>query len=77
MSRRKDLERYQRLKDANPDYSGFRGASTSSALPAPQLETVVCSQCHRRRNVPVDTVPEDRDSFVCRSCQDSGEPEDA
>ena len=70
MSRRKDQERYIRLKEQNPDYVGFRGANTTSARPAAALETVVCSVCQRRRNVPIDTIPADRNSFVCLSCQE-------
>ena len=75
MSRRKDLEHYQRIKQANPDYVGFRGAKTVSANPPPALETVVCSLCGRKRNVAGDTLPEDRDSYVCLSCQERGLPE--
>ena len=71
MSRRKDLERYLRLKQANPDYQGFRGAETASKKPG-SLETVVCSVCRRKRNVASDTLPADRDSYVCLSCQEVG-----
>ena len=72
MSRRKDRERFQRMKEQNPDYTGFRGADTVVATPPPPpvLESVVCSVCNRRRNVPVETLPEDRSSFVCLRCQD-------
>ena len=35
-----------------------------------QLESVICSVCHRRRNVPADTLPADRDAFVCMQCQE-------
>ena len=72
MSRRKDRERFQRMKEQNPEYTGFRGADTVVATPPPPpvLESVVCSVCNRRRNVPVETLPEDRSSFVCLRCQD-------
>ena len=70
MSRRKDLERYLRLKEANPDYQGFRGAETASRK-TESLETVVCSVCRRKRNVASDTVPADRDAYVCLSCQEA------
>ena len=70
MSRRKDLERFSRLKQQNPNYVGFRGASTEAAPPPPALESVVCSRCHRKRNVDSGTLPEDRSSFVCISCQE-------
>ena len=75
MSRRKDLERYLRLKRDNPDYSGFRGANTLAERPAQALESVLCSVCGRKRNVTSDTIPADRDSFVCLNCQGSSLPE--
>ena len=70
MSRRKDQERFTRLKEQNPDYVGFRGPNTTPARPAVALETVDCSVCQRKRNVPSDTIPADRSSFVCLSCQE-------
>ena len=70
MSRRKDLERYLRLKEQNPGYAGFRGVSTATERPAADLVSIVCSVCQRKRNVASDTLPEDRSTFVCRSCQD-------
>ena len=71
MSRRKDLERYQRLKQANPDYRGFRGAETASRK-TESLETVVCSVCRRKRNVAGEALPADPDAYVCLSCQEAG-----
>ena len=71
MSRRKDLERFLRLKQDNPGYQGFRGGSTVTEKPPPALESVVCSVCDRKRNVASDTIPEDRDNFVCMTCQGS------
>ena len=73
MSRRKDQERFQRLKAQNPDYVGFRGADTAPPRPPEVLESVVCSVCNRRRNVAVSTLPEDRSTFVCLRCQDQEE----
>ncbi|MFQ6029855.1 MAG: hypothetical protein ACE5Q6_20455 [Dehalococcoidia bacterium] len=73
MSRRKDRERFLRLKEQNPDYVGFRGGDTAAvtAAAAPQLVMAVCSVCQRRRNVPEASLPEDRDTFVCLQCQES------
>ena len=70
---RKERERFIRLRDANPDYQGFRGAATVTAPvppPAPVTESVACSVCNRRRNVNVDTLPEDRSTYVCLRCQE-------
>ncbi len=75
MSRRKDLERFSRLKQQNPNYTGFRGAEAAVAPPPPALESVECSRCHRKRNVASDTIPQDRSSFVCISCQEPAEGE--
>ena len=73
MSRRKDRERFLRIKEQNPGYMGFRGANAATEAPplAPVLETVVCSVCQRRRNVPVDTLPADRADYVCLRCQEA------
>ena len=72
MSRRKDRERFNRMKEQNPDYTGFRGADTVVAAPPPPpvLESVACSVCQRRRNVPVETLPADRAEYVCLRCQE-------
>lgn len=70
---RKDRERFMRLKEANPDYQGFRGLATVTAAtppPQPATESVTCSVCNRRRNVTVDNLPEDRSAYVCLRCQE-------
>ncbi|PKB72852.1 MAG: hypothetical protein BZY75_04910 [SAR202 cluster bacterium Io17-Chloro-G7] len=68
MSRRKDMERFLNRRQQNADYVGFRGVQ-SVATPIPvALESAVCSVCQRKRNVEVDTLPEDRSTFVCMSC---------
>ena len=70
---RKDRERFQRLRDVNPDYVGYRGTDTVITQPPPATETVVCSVCNRKRNVASDSLPEDISTFVCLRCQeDSG-----
>lgn len=73
MSRRKDLERFRRMKEQNPNYAGFRGGNVAPAEPPPTLETAVCSVCARKRNVPSHTLPSDRSAFVCLSCQGARE----
>lgn len=70
MSRRKDQERFLRLKAENPDYTGFRGGNTVTAKAQVALESVICSVCQRKRNVAVDTLPSDRQTYVCQRCQD-------
>ena len=70
MSRRKDQERFARLKAQNSEYQGFRGPNTQTEKPAEVLETVVCSVCNRKRNVPADSLPDVRASFVCLRCQE-------
>ena len=68
---RKDRERFQRLKEGNPDYAGYRGLNTvTTRAPSPTTETVVCWSCHRKRNVASDNLPEDRSTYVCLRCQD-------
>ncbi len=69
---RKDRERFQRLRDGNPDYVGYRGLDTVTVnqAPSPAMETVVCSVCNRRRNVASDSLPEDVSTFVCLRCQE-------
>ena len=73
---RKDRERFQRNRDANPDYAGYRGPSTvtvrAPSVASPATETVVCSVCNRKRNVASDSLPEDVSAYVCLSCQDEG-----
>ncbi len=70
MSRRKDAERFQRLKAQNPGYVGFRGAEIASARPVPVMESVTCSVCNRKRNVDSSTLPADRNDYVCLRCQE-------
>ena len=70
MSRRKDRERFEQRSQANPDYVGFRGANTVIDKPSVPTESITCSVCNRKRNVPSDTIPTDRDTFVCLRCQD-------
>ena len=69
MSRRKDQERVRRLKQQNPDYVGFRGVRTE-ATPPPALESVECSVCGRRRNVPTESLPSDRSTYMCLRCRE-------
>ncbi len=71
LSRRKDMERYLRLKQQNADYVGCRGVGMAAAPEPVALESAVCSVCQRKRNVEVDTLPEDRSTFVCIICQET------
>ena len=72
MSRRKDRERFLRLKQENPGYLGFRGdAQTAVTAPAPELISLVCTVCRRKRNVPVEAVSGAGEDYVCIRCQDN------
>ena len=71
MSHRKDRERFEQRRRSNPGYVGFRGADTVIDKPSAPVESVVCSVCNRKRNVPTDTVPADRETYVCLRCQES------
>jgi hypothetical protein len=70
VSRRKDRERFLQLKQQNPDYAGFRGTDTAPAKAPEATVGVVCSVCRRKRNVPGGSLPANRDSFVCLTCQE-------
>ena len=71
---RKDRVRFQRLRDSNPDYVGYRGKETTTVqAPLPETETVVCSVCNRKRNVDSDSLPENVSTFVCLRCQEDAE----
>ena len=71
---RKDRERFQRLRDSNPEYVGYRGKETATAqTPLSETETVVCSACNRKRNVDSASLPEDVSTFVCLRCQEDAE----
>lgn len=71
---RKDRERFQRLRDSNPDYGGYRGKETVAVQARlPETETVVCSVCNRKRNVDSDNLPDDVSTFVCLRCQEDAE----
>jgi hypothetical protein len=74
LSRKKDLEKFRRLKADNPAYTGFRGANTVTVKPQAALETVICSVCQRKRNVASETLPAERQTYVCQRCQDSQSP---
>ena len=70
MSRRKDRERFLQLKQQNPGYLGFRGnAPAAVAAPVPELTSMLCTVCQRKRNVPVESVSGVDEDFVCIRCQ--------
>ena len=69
MSRRKDRERFDAMKRQNPDYTGFRGYGVESdATRGTPLQTMTCSVCGRKRNVPVGTYIVEGEDYVCLSC---------
>ena len=55
----------------NPGYLGFRGnAPAAVAAPVPELVSVMCTVCQRKRNVPVESVSGAGEDYVCIRCQD-------
>ena len=77
MSRRKDRERLEEMRRIDPDYKGFRGQENEPLTgPRGQLEAVTCTVCGHKRNVPAGIAPEQRETFVCASCQDPNAAED-
>jgi len=78
MSRRKNKERFLAIKKQNPDYVGFRGpAADNSSTSEPPLDKVACSRCGRTRNVPVGVALEHRTDYVCSTCKEESEIDDA
>ena len=68
---RKDRERFQRLRETNPDYAGYRGLDTASVRsPTQETVTMTCSTCQRKRNVTAVSLPEDMGQFICMRCQE-------
>ncbi|MCH8108528.1 MAG: hypothetical protein IIB15_00220, partial [Chloroflexi bacterium] len=54
MGRRRDMERYEKMKRLNPDYKGFRGHQNEPDQPGKTpLESATCRICGRKRNVVV------------------------
>ena len=71
MSRKKDRERFTAMKQLNPDYMGFRGNSPPEAVSNREaLQTVTCSECGRKRNVPTNVATEHSKDYVCATCQE-------
>lgn len=71
MGRRRDLERYEKMKRLNPDYKGFRGHQNEPDQPGKTpLESVTCRICGRKRNVAVGIALEQGSSYVCVRCSD-------
>ena len=69
MSRKKDRERFEAMRQLDPDYDGFRGHPTEPSRPGKTpLEAVTCSVCGRKRNVPRGVAEERGDSYVCSRC---------
>ena len=78
MSRRKDRDRFTEMQRLDPDYRGFRGYGQEPTRAGnTPLETLTCSVCGRRRNVPAGIALEHGDKYVCLSCSEEaeGEPE--
>ena len=71
MGRRRDTQRYERMKRLNPDYRGFRGYANEPDKPGnTPLVAVTCSACGRKRNVAVGVAQEQGDGYVCVRCSE-------
>ena len=69
MGRRRDEQRFERMKRLNPDYKGFRGYDREPTRPGnTPLVAVTCSACSRKRNVPVGIAQAQGDAYVCVRC---------
>ena len=78
MSRRRDRERVDAMRRLNPDYRGFRGYRSEPNRPGnTPLESVTCSVCGRKRNVPRGVALEQGDSYVCSRCAEEGKAPEA
>ena len=75
MSRRKDRERFQAMRDMDPDYRGFRGYGAEPSQGNVPLESVNCAVCGRTRNVPRGIAVEQRDSYICSNCLEKQDEE--
>ena len=73
MSRRKDRERFLDKKHRYPEYVGFRGHNSEPDRRGQgQMQSVTCSVCGRRRNVPLGVALESGGEYVCMACQQAG-----
>jgi hypothetical protein len=73
VSRRKDRERFEAMRRLDPDYKGFRGdAAEPDRKGNAPLESVVCTACGRKRNVPRGVALEQGPAYVCTSCVEDG-----
>jgi hypothetical protein len=76
VSRKKDRERFIAMKQLNQDYMGFRGNSPPEVVSNREgLQTVTCSECGRKRNVPTNVATEHSKDYVCATCQEESEGE--
>jgi len=70
MSRSKDRARIDAMRRLNPEYRGFRGYELEpTRVGNTPLVAVECSKCGRKRNVPVGLASEQKDGYICQSCQ--------
>ena len=75
MSRRKDRDRYLALRHQNPDYKGFRGLGNGpSRVRNVPLVALNCSVCGKKRNVAAGIAEQQRESYICITCESEREP---
>lgn len=70
MSRRKDRDRYLARRQQNPGYKGFRGYETDpSRTRNVPLVALNCCVCGKKRNVAVGIAEQQRETYVCITCE--------
>lgn len=72
MSRRKDKERFQRMKRLDTGYKGFRSHQEEPTVPPKiqEVTSVLCTICGRKRNVAYGT-PIPAEGYICLTCKEA------
>ena len=60
----------------NPNYKGFRGYDEEPTRRGnTPMEAITCTRCGRKRNVPLGVALEEKDNYICLSCQEGEQGE--
>jgi len=59
------------MKRLSPEYLGFRGHNLEPDMPEQvSLQSVTCTVCERKRNVPLGVAVEQEGQYVCQNCRE-------